>query len=69
MKEVIHIGFSYTSTIGGRGNFNTTYCGLDNYWGSGNPEHVPTDPQLLFGSWDEATCPDCILTKLGEVGD
>lgn len=64
---LVHVLWSDTSCAGGRGNFGTAACGEVNYWGSDGPTHIPTEPQMLFGDWEQATCPDCILAKLGNL--
>ena len=66
MTTLTHRPFSSVSTPAGRGNYNTTYCGLRNYWGSGNPDHVPTVPTVKFAvDVEDVDCPDCILVTLG----
>lgn len=68
MSEVVHASYSFTSTPAGRGNRTLVWCGLENYWGSGNPDHVPTDPPLRITSEpEEVTCEDCILAKLADL--
>jgi hypothetical protein len=68
MSEVVHASYSFTSTPAGRGNHSNTWCGMTHYWGSGNPEHVVTDPPVRFAEEvEDVTCEDCILAKLGNL--